>query len=402
MGSRARVAAIFAVLIAAVGGWLWLSARESGGADPTARSVDAGTEPGRAGPLAAVPRGALLLATVDVGMLRRTSLGERLIGRGRRAGGLGPVADLCGSDPMAGVDQLVLAIPAAGTDAAFAVFAAGAVDADALLRCAAQVIRRRGGQPVASPMGRFRVLRDASLLEPGAELAVAPGGPVVLAQGSYLRRAIDTADGRLPSIQSSAAHGELRRAVGDGVIAITVVLTPELRRTLAQELAAQGAAQSPVAALVSAGMSLQVGERLDGRWVLRCDRPEPCRELAELLDEVRQQRVQAIARQSPALGEVLRTAVIRAAGDAVHVAASVPADRGLDLLDGLLALWGAGGAPAVGDDSGPRSGASVDAVGSGAPRGAGVAPPASSQPSAPAGRGARRTVDAGSSIFDRR
>ncbi|MBW2524748.1 MAG: hypothetical protein JRI23_11255, partial [Deltaproteobacteria bacterium] len=340
MGSRGLVVAVFAVLAALVVGWLWSSSRH---AEPRAvlapASPDGGPEP--LDPLSAVPRGALLIATVDVEALRNTTLGERLIGRGRRVGGLGLVSDVCGSDPMAGVERLAITIPSDG-EAAFAVTATGAVDADALLRCAARVIERRGGRPVASPMGRFRVLRDVSVTEPGgAELAVATGGPVILAPGAYLRAAVDAAEGRLESVRASVPHRELRAAVGDGVIVVTVVLTPELRRTLAQELVVQGAEDSPASAILSAGLSLRVGDMLDGHAVLRCDRAEPCRAIAKVLDEARRRRLADLSAHHPTLAALLRDASIRARGTAVHGAVSIPASRGLDVLDGLLALWAA-------------------------------------------------------------
>lgn len=102
MRSRTRVAAAFAVLVVGVIGWLWASSRGGDPGLPPSTLLDAG--PRGADPLSAVPQGALLLATVDVQSLRHTALGERLIGRGRLVGGLGRVSDVCGSDPMAGVD----------------------------------------------------------------------------------------------------------------------------------------------------------------------------------------------------------------------------------------------------------------------------------------------------------
>lgn len=343
MRGRARVVVLFVVLAAIVVAWLVASARR-GDSDPgLSAGDDAAVAPGQL--LGAVPDGALLLATVDVRALRRTALGERLLGRGRRIGGLGLVSEVCGADPMEGIEQLAVAIPAAGSDTSFAVFAAGRFDDQALVECATTVIRQRGGRPVLSPMGRFRVLRDASQLEPGAELAVAPGGPVVLAHGSYLREAVDAAEGRVPSMLHNRAHEQLRRAVGQGAMVATVVLSNDLRRTLVRELALQGSADSPASAVTSAGVSVQLGKTLSGHLVIRCDRPEACRELARLLDEARQLRVAELGEQQPDLAAVLKRAALRAAGGSVHVGVSVPAESGPALLDGLLAMFATGPSP---------------------------------------------------------
>jgi hypothetical protein len=359
MRSRTRIALLFVLLAALIVGWLVSSKTEQREpADGSAALRDGG--PSAADPLMAIPEGALLVAWFDVRMLRRTALGERLLGRGRRIPGLGLVSEVCRTDPMESVQALAVAIPGEGTDADFAVFATGPLDADALLACAKTVIVRRGGRPVISPMGSFRVLRDASLVEPGPELAVAPGGPVVLGEGSYLRNSIDAVEGRLRNVRQSREHAALRAAVGQGAIVATVVLTDGLRRTLARELTLQGAPESPFAAVSGGGLSIQLGKQVSAHVALRCDGRQACSDLGQLLDRGRDDRAAHLAAQRPELAQLLRRMALRVRGDVVHLGVAVAAEQVPSLIDALVdvspfQLGGAGGASAAAAalDAGP-------------------------------------------------
>jgi len=329
-----RALCLFLALCAAAVAWLALSKRQ--GAQPS--SVAAASDAGKplSDPRDAVPESALLVATIDVRALRRTTLGERLFGGGRRLPGLGLLTELCPVDPMAGVERLAIAVPAREGDADFGVVATGTLDADALLECAATVVRKRGGQPIVSPAGRFQVLRDSAANEPGAELAAAPGGPVLLGQGAYLRSSIDAAEGRLPSVRQSEAHARLSHLVGTGVIVATVVLTPALRRTLVEELSAQGTPDSPLAAVSAAAASVALEPKLDVAIVLECDRPSACADAGSLLESSAREHAAALAPRAPEAAAILAEAHFRPEERVLHITLSVGPERALRAADELL------------------------------------------------------------------
>jgi len=340
MRSNFRVALVFSLLGALLVGWILWGKRHLPAASTAtvASASELGASPGAMvlDPLQAVPDGALLVTTVDLRAVRQTALGDRLIGKGRRIPGLGLLTEVCGADPMQGVDKLAIAVPARAADADFGLVGTGRIDADSLLRCAEKVITGRGGQPVISPAGSFRVLRDATATEAHAELAVGSSGLVMLSQGSYLQASIDAAEGRLPNIIRSEEHASLRRLVRSGAVVATIVLTPELRQTLAQELASQGTPDSPFASVTAAAASLSLGDEIGFELVLQCDSAAASSSATSMLERLAADRGQALASSAPELATLIGELRFRAQGSAVHVELAIAADRALLALDALL------------------------------------------------------------------
>jgi hypothetical protein len=320
------LAGVSAVAIAA-GVWIWKE-RQAPDRAPTA--------------LDAIPTDAMLVATADLGALRRSGAAAPLLSDTREIPGLGPVKKVCGFDPMANLAELAVAVPATGESGEFGVVAAGGVDDEALLACASKVIEARGGRSVVNTIGSFRTVRDASLSASGAEIAVRKGGPVLLGGGSYLRAMIDTADGHVPSIQSDAAHARLGREVGSGSVRVTVVLTPEQRRTLADELAANNALGSPAGSVVGLGLSVTLGARVDLHGVVACDAPKPCAELAGVLDGRRAESANDMLVRLVGIGAVLERMRITPEADRIHARVDMGTDEATTLIERILALRGAG------------------------------------------------------------
>jgi hypothetical protein len=221
-------------------GWIYLRRRGA--------SSGVGSGDGMASVRDAMPADALLAVVIDVTKLRSTDVGKTLLGQGRSMAGLGEIQRLCGGDPMDGVDQLGFAVPMEGPEDAFGVFATGAIDATAMLRCAERIVKEHGGTAERRTLGRFEVLDDASRQGSTAQLAVADLGPLVLAEPPYLERALDAAAGKAPRLSVEPRHRRLWQTVGPGLLVATVVLSPEQRRTLADELRRQGMAASPFGA----------------------------------------------------------------------------------------------------------------------------------------------------------
>lgn len=306
--------------------------------------------------LDAVPAGALLVARGDLNKLRSTSFAQVLLGEGREIPGLGKVRDVCGMDPLDSMHELVLAIPAAGEEGDFGLAASGDVADDALIACASKVIEARGGRPVVTPIGGFRCVRDATLAATGGEIAVRKGGPVLLGAGPYLRAMIDAVEGRGPTIRSSVAHNRLAEGLGSSDLRITVVLTPDQRRTLDEELEVQGQ-EGPGAAegkshgapktkrglgsaLMAGALGLSVGPKVQLRGLLVCESQDTCESWAELLRKTKTQRAGDFATKLLGFGDVLSRIEIQARGESVEAKVDMGADEAKQLLERVLALRG--------------------------------------------------------------
>jgi hypothetical protein len=329
------VAGVSAAAIA-TGVWIWKE-RQTSERKPSA--------------LDAIPTDAMLVATADLGALRRSGAAAPLLSDTREIPGLGPVREVCGFDPLANLTEIAVAVPAASESNEIGLVAAGAIDDEALLACASKVIEARGGRSVVNTIGTFRTVRDASMSTSGAEIAVREGGPVLLGAGPYLRAMIDTADGHVPSIGGDAAHARLGRDVGEGSVRVTVVLTPEQRRTLAEELAASGAQGSPAGAVTGLGLSVMLGARVDLHGVVACDAANACAELSGVLDAKRTAGADDMLVRLVGIGAVLDRMRIAPTGDRIHARVDMTTEEATTLIERILALRGAG---RRGDENMPR------------------------------------------------
>jgi hypothetical protein len=309
--------------------------------------------------LDAIPNGALVVATADLRALRASPLGAPFLREGREIKGLGKVRDVCGFDPIETLTEVAIAIPAAGEAGEFGLVATGPVDDEALLACAAKIIDARGGQAVTTTLGSFRAVRDASLTTSGGEIAVRKGGPLLLGAGAYLRAMVDAADGRTPTIRSSVAHAFLGRELGDAPLRVTFVLTPEQRRSLADELEGGGLTAG---SLRAGGVGVTLGELVAVHAIASCETASACAAIATRLTEVRDARAHDLAIRLVGFGAVLERTTISAKGELVHARVEVPVAEAATLVDRVLALRGV---------RHPMPGASADPLA--APRGSAAA-----------------------------
>lgn len=326
MQTRTRNALAFLAVAAACGGGLAWVAQHRQVPDLKGHALDA------------IPGGALLVATADIEALRASPVGAPFLRQGREIPGLGKVRDVCGFDPMDTLREVALAIPAAGDAGEFGLSASGDVDAEALLACAAKVIEGRGGRPVVTSVGSFRSVRDAAAGASAGEIAVRKGGPLLLGGGAYLRAMIDAADGRTPTIRASVAHTQLAQEVGDASVRITVVLTPDQRQALSEELANGGEAGSPAAAIVAGALGVKLGPTVALHGVLACDGEAACSRLAVTLKAARDDRASDYATRLVGFGGVLEQLQIEPKGQTLHARVSVPSDQAVPLAERLVTL----------------------------------------------------------------
>jgi hypothetical protein len=278
---------------------------------------------------ASIPRGAVLVVEVDLAALRSHPLGAEILGQGREIAGLGKVTEVCPVDPLSQIDRIALAVPEL-EGVGFGLFAQGRFQAETLLACASEIVRRRGGSPTEPVGSPYRVMRDASLEGVTAELAVRDGA-LILAEPPYLAQALASPGG-------DASHAELRTLVPPGLVVATAVLSAEQRRALLDELRAQGETSSPLASLRDAAVSLRLGQKLEAEAVVRCSEADACRLVAEQLARRRDDLAKQPTYRVLGLSELLARVAIRAEGERVLVSAAADVAELSGVLDRLRLL----------------------------------------------------------------
>jgi hypothetical protein len=324
--TRTRNALVLLAIAAVCGAGLVWVAKQRQGAELRGRSLDA------------IPSGALLVATADLTALRASPVGAPFLREGREIPGLGKVRDVCGFDPIDTLTEFALAIPAAGDTGEFGLSAAGDVDAEALLSCAAKVIEARGGRPVITSIGSFRSVRDVAAGASSGEIAVRRGGPLLLGGGAYLRAMIDAADSRTPSIRSSVAHTRLAGEIGGASVRVTVVLTPDQRKALAEELTNSGETGSPATSIAAGALGAKLGPSVELHAVIACDSEAAAKSLAVTLKTARDDRASDFATRLVGWSAVLEQLQIEPKGLLIHARVSVPADQAVPLAERLVTL----------------------------------------------------------------
>ena len=330
-------------LIALLAAWVLLMRHEESAPDalPSARQHDA-----RARVLAAVPGQPVALLMIDMAALRQTELGQRLFSaEGRQLPALGSIQTLCGFDPMSSVTTLVVALPR-GPDVGFGLHADGPLSVSTWQSCAEKLVREHEGSLKSEQLGAFRLLRDTTQPTGAPVLAVAEGGPLIFAPPSYVQDGLAVAAGKAPSAQQDEAHRWLREHVAPGDLVATAVMTPRHRALLEQQLPMKGDRayfqwRQALLGVSGAAASLQLGDQVELRAVLRCDEEGACVAAAvQLQQHAERLRTTALVR-TMGLAEALDGIVVRRDGAVVHVALSLSQQQLLRALKGLmLALRG--------------------------------------------------------------
>jgi hypothetical protein len=256
----------------------------------------------------AVPEDAFLVLSVDVRALGASPLAEAVVGKdggGGLVGGVDAITESCGFNPLFRLREIVAAVPEGGERGDFGVAATGDMSKDELTRCAETLITKRGGRPVVGTAGTFTVVSDAQDAsgDTTPKVAFRSGGPFLLGRGAWLTRMIDTVERRVPSIEKSAEHASLRRALQGmdpmaRAVVATAVLPASLRDRLKAEMAAEASrgdargvdAMAGVLGVASAGIALHAGKAGEDTTLLaelRCETDAACAEVKKLIEKQR-------------------------------------------------------------------------------------------------------------------
>ena len=370
MTTRRRNLALLAFTLVVAGVAVFLFERQRVLSRPSV--ADASTEV-----LAAVPRDAFLVITVDLEALRASPLSQPLAGGAGGAGnlfGLGKLTELCGFDPLARMKQLAIAVPEDGDTGDFGVAALGAVSRDELVACAQHVIEARGGVPKVSSRGSFTLVEDglgpselagarSSGEHAAPKIALRDGGPLLVGRGAWLQAMMDVAEGTAPGLRSNTAHAALREALlgaagaaGESgprrrvapTILATAVLPRALRERLKHEMGAEGtggnasnAAMEGVLDVETAGLAITTGAAGEDSYAaaeLRCESDAACAEVKKLVEKTRLGFSKDFGVRLIGLGPLLDSLVVETRGTTLTATARAPTEQLASAIDRVLKM----------------------------------------------------------------
>lgn len=316
--------------------------------------------------LAAMPRDAWLVVTVDVAALRQSPVAAPLVKSVTSVPGLGSLADACGFDPLARLTDLAVCSPEGGERGDFGLAFAGDLGKDELARCAEKVIRARGGRPSTSQQAAFTVLEDEADAT-HTRVAYRDGGPFLVGRGAWLDAMMAAAVSKDPGPGAGSAHMALRESLS-GETHPTVLLTALLPAALRQRLKAEvtdPAQEHEYASVLSvdrAGLAITTGPsgsttRVAAR--LHCETADACAEVQRLVDRKRMALSRDFGVRLVGLGPLLDSLTLEAQGDSLSAAASAPTDALTKAVERVLTYQarraGAGPRTNNGTAEGPRT-----------------------------------------------
>jgi hypothetical protein len=265
-----------------------------------------------------IPLGPELVVTADVAALSPTVALELL-----RAGGgaLLGLRELCGFEPILALRRVAFAVPARSQAAPgasdFAFIAQTSLEPEPVLRCAEAVIKKRGGQPVRSSLGRFTSVRDQT--KPLGEVAIRDDGLFVLSGGQYFRDVLDAANGAAPGDEAARlrtqVHAAVRRRVAPSLLAVTLLPGATL----------------PLPGVQVLGLGLEVGQDVRLRGFVGCASAAACGDARRMLEQLKAD----IARDAGLSG--LQSLSVAEHGVELDVTGRLPREQLGPLLSQLLA-----------------------------------------------------------------
>lgn len=233
------------------------------------RQKPAVAQPAPTDPLLLVPAGPRLLISADVKSLTKVAAADLARLGGDKLLGL---RETCGFEPLLALERAVFAMPfvEAGASSDFAFIAATSIDAKRGLKCAEQVIQKRGGSPGRTQLGQFTSVRDLS--KPMGEVAFRNDGTFVLSGAQYFRDVMDAAAGSVKLDDAAKLRTRLHRSLRDklGAAQLMLTLLPE--------------ASSVLRGVLALGLGIEIGTDLAVRGVVVCASAEACSKARDVID----------------------------------------------------------------------------------------------------------------------
>ncbi|WP_394833651.1 hypothetical protein LVJ94_44810 [Pendulispora rubella] len=311
------------------------------------------SEPAGARVLAAIPADTFLLATIDVAPLRHSPLVEPLKALG--ATGMGKdLQSQCGFDPIERLDTLAVALPEAEGSGDFGIASAGPLTQEELLTCARTLMHARGANLGTRKAAGFVLAEDTGILGGVyGKLAVRDSGPFLLAREPWLSAMMDAWARKKPRVETNARHMDLRKTLeasgggaGKPAVLLTALLPLKLRDRLKREMSGEvpNTAMLGVLGVEAAGMAVTMSSPsvLDFAAELRCDTPQACTEVRDLITKKRDEWAADVRVRLIGLGGVLQGLTVEANGTRVSARTRIATDDARRLIERALDLSRAG------------------------------------------------------------
>ncbi len=313
----------------------------------------------------AVPRGAFLVATLEVEKLRTSPVIDAVLGTDKnRALGTSAIRDACGFDPIARVRRASISVPEDESDrGAFGLAATVDVTSDELQRCVAKLSAEKGARATTRESGSFVVLDreapgvGASGKRPPAQIAYGKGGLLLVGQGAWLEAMMKAADGKGETIATDEAHAAMRRALarreeGEPLVpalaTVTMVLPRTLRDRLRGEMADEARANEgatmmrAVLAVSSAGLVVRAYP--DGTLGLRalfvCEGEDEAAQLVKLYERSRLDASRDLGMRLVGVSALVDGLRLARAGSTLELTGSFRSDVLASTLERVMRLRG--------------------------------------------------------------
>jgi hypothetical protein len=289
--------------------------------------------------LAAVPRGAWLVATLDVAALRASPVAQAVVGsEGVTIPGVGRLVDACGFEPLAHLTEIAVVAPEG--EGEFGVAFAGDFDKRVLSDCATKILRARGGEPATETRGTFTLVGDVDDAK-RARLAYRDGGPFLVGRGGWLLTMIDAVDGKteraapeLLALRASLMTSGAGVADGHGPRAVVAaaLLPRATRDQLKAEMEGQAApneAYAGVLAVDRAGVAVATGAPGSTTYFtaeVHCESAEACAAVKTLIEQKRFAVASNPGLRLLGLGDAMDSLAVEPHGPSLSLHAEAPTD----------------------------------------------------------------------------
>jgi hypothetical protein len=210
----------------------------------------------------------------------------------------------------------------------FGIAARANVDEQAVLDCAQTVMRARGASPTFRHEQGFRVIVDETLGPDAAQVAVRNPGLLLLAPPRAQARMVDTVTGKIPSSRDDGPHARMQQHVGQGDLAVSVVLDTQRRDIVASWLGEPAIADSVQSVAVAANLNATT----EVHAMVWCDADAACEAAAQRLNTLRDNAGRSIALRAAGVASLLEAMQVHHRGSTVSVRFSLPAEQVLDMI----------------------------------------------------------------------
>lgn len=310
-------------------------------------------------PLDAIPRDSFLVATVDMGELRRSPVYLALAGDKDgetdamigRALGIGRLKEACGFDPSSRVLKIAAAVPEESSDKGdFGLAARVDVTEAELEKCAHALADKRGGHAEIKQERGFAVL-ETSEGPSGARIAYGKDHLLVVGKGAWFDAMLAAADHVKPGVRDAQAHAAVRASMTshegwkNPTVLVSAVLPQSLRDRLKREMGVDRAddpsntMMGGVLDVASIGFAVRAGEtggNVDAAVELVCEGADACVAVEKLVQKKRFDWAKDLTMRMIGLGPVFDSFQVKRDGIHLRATASASANGLASTLERIL------------------------------------------------------------------